>query len=162
MFKKKDKIVEKHKITILGPVEEIYPVTKRKIYRPDIKFKKVLLFFFLHILFIVLLVYACNWGITKYVPADKLFFSSGIRIFLLSFIFTVLCIIIRAKRILVFIIRLYQKYASYEIRCRCVFIPNCSEYMILAIEKYGLIEGIKKGIDRFHRCNPSNGGEDYP
>lgn len=44
----------------------------------------------------------------------------------------------------------------------CLFIPSCSNYMILAIEKYGLIKGITKGVKRILRCVPPNGGVDYP
>jgi putative component of membrane protein insertase Oxa1/YidC/SpoIIIJ protein YidD len=34
--------------------------------------------------------------------------------------------------------------------------------MILAIQKYGLIKGIKKGVRRIKRCHYPNGGIDYP
>jgi putative component of membrane protein insertase Oxa1/YidC/SpoIIIJ protein YidD len=34
--------------------------------------------------------------------------------------------------------------------------------MILAIDKFGLIIGVSKGIRRLMRCNPSNGGDDFP
>jgi len=38
----------------------------------------------------------------------------------------------------------------------CRFYPSCSEYSILALEKYGLIKGIVLSINRIKRCNPSN------
>ena len=50
----------------------------------------------------------------------------------------------------------------YGIRCNCLFVPNCSEYMILAIKKYGAYKGVRKGISRLLRCHEPNGGEDYP
>jgi putative component of membrane protein insertase Oxa1/YidC/SpoIIIJ protein YidD len=34
--------------------------------------------------------------------------------------------------------------------------------MILAIEKYGVVKGVIKGIRRILRCNYPNGGIDYP
>lgn len=34
--------------------------------------------------------------------------------------------------------------------------------MILAIEKYGLIKGLQKGICRLKRCNIDGGGFDFP
>jgi putative membrane protein insertion efficiency factor len=37
----------------------------------------------------------------------------------------------------------------------CVFYPTCSEYMILAIKKYGPWKGVKKGLNRIKRCNPN-------
>lgn len=47
---------------------------------------------------------------------------------------------------------------------RCRFYPTCSEYMILAIQKYGVIKGIIKGINRIQRCRPDNFDSciDYP
>lgn len=41
----------------------------------------------------------------------------------------------------------------------CKFRPTCSEYMYLAIDKYGVILGGIKGIKRILRCHPfSKGG----
>jgi putative component of membrane protein insertase Oxa1/YidC/SpoIIIJ protein YidD len=34
--------------------------------------------------------------------------------------------------------------------------------MLLAIEKYGLIKGIIKGLKRIWKCKYPNGGLDYP
>ena len=64
--------------------------------------------------------------------------------------------------ILIKIIRFYQKHAPKELRESCLYTPSCSEYMILAIEKYGVIKGVIKGIIRLLKCKPPNGGEDYP
>lgn len=36
----------------------------------------------------------------------------------------------------------------------CVFYPTCSEYMIAAIEKYGVFCGVMLGIKRILRCHP--------
>lgn len=45
----------------------------------------------------------------------------------------------------------------------CKFSPSCSQYMKLAIERYGVFRGILKGLWRILRCNPfSRGGEDLP
>ena len=56
----------------------------------------------------------------------------------------------------------YKSYAPMKLRDRCRFEPTCSTYMILAIEKYGLIEGFIKGVKRINRCHAPNGGVDYP
>ena len=36
----------------------------------------------------------------------------------------------------------------------CHFYPSCSNYMIEAIENYGVIKGMYKGIRRLLRCHP--------
>lgn len=36
----------------------------------------------------------------------------------------------------------------------CRFRPTCSEYMIEAIDNYGIIKGIKLGLKRIKRCRP--------
>ena len=49
-----------------------------------------------------------------------------------------------AKKAAIGCIHLYQHYAPAEVRRRCLLKPTCSEYAILAIEKYGLIKGCVK------------------
>lgn len=68
------------------------------------------------------------------------------------------------KKILLWIIRFYQKYISSLKRYpTCRYIPCCSEYAFLAIEKYGVIKGVFKAVYRLLRCNPfSKGGVDFP
>lgn len=66
------------------------------------------------------------------------------------------------KKLFIWLIHFYQKKAPYYIRSSCRFEPSCSEYMILAINKYGCFKGIYKGIRRLLRCKPPNGGVDYP
>lgn len=63
------------------------------------------------------------------------------------------------SKILIFLVRLYQKIPHPKL---CRFEPSCSTYMILAIEKYGVVKGVFKGIWRIMRCHYPNGGEDYP
>ncbi|MBQ9762653.1 MAG: membrane protein insertion efficiency factor YidD [Oscillospiraceae bacterium] len=67
-----------------------------------------------------------------------------------------------AKRALIWMVHLYQNKASDRTRLKCVFEPSCSEYMILAVNKYGFCRGVIKGIRRLRRCHPPNGGVDYP
>jgi len=73
-----------------------------------------------------------------------------------------LYVLFRLRRIAIWCIRVYQRYAPERIRRACVFEPSCSEYMILSIEKYGILCGIIKGVKRLLRCRFPNGGEDYP
>ncbi len=81
---------------------------------------------------------------------------------LLSVLWTVLFLGLFAKRFCIWSVHLYQAKASDATRLRCVFEPSCSEYMILAIEKYGLFKGVMKGCKRLLRCHSPNGGQDYP
>jgi len=60
------------------------------------------------------------------------------------------------------LIHFYQKTAPRRVRESCRFEPSCSEYMILSLNKFGLIEGLKKGIVRLQKCKPPFGGTDYP
>ncbi len=74
------------------------------------------------------------------------------------------------KRMILFLIRFYQKYLSFDSGLAkflfltdkaCRFRPSCSEYCYQAIEKYGILGGIWRGIKRILRCHPlSKGGED--
>jgi hypothetical protein len=46
---------------------------------------------------------------------------------------------------------------------QCRFYPSCSQYMILAVRKHGLVRGTARGMWRVCRCNPwSTGGYDLP
>jgi putative membrane protein insertion efficiency factor len=67
------------------------------------------------------------------------------------------------KSLAIGLVRFYQRGISPLIGPRCRYVPSCSQYMILAIEKYGLIGGLLRGLWRIVRCNPfSHGGYDPP
>ncbi|MEG1880800.1 MAG: membrane protein insertion efficiency factor YidD [Oscillospiraceae bacterium] len=67
------------------------------------------------------------------------------------------------KKLFIKLIRFYQKRISPLTPPRCRFYPSCSQYAILAIEKYGIFIGLFKAIWRILRCNPfCKGGIDYP
>ena len=66
------------------------------------------------------------------------------------------------KKIFIKLIEFYQKYISGLFGSKCRFYPTCSEYTKLAIDKYGIIKGIFKGLKRILKCHPFNkGGIDY-
>jgi len=62
-------------------------------------------------------------------------------------------------RIGVRLVRAYQICISPFIggRAACRFVPSCSEYTKIAIEKYGLIRGTWLGLKRISRCRPGGG-----
>ena len=66
------------------------------------------------------------------------------------------------KRVLLALIRFYQKYISPMKRGgTCKYIPTCSEYARQAIEKHGALKGKVLAVWRLLRCNPfSQGGID--
>ena len=66
------------------------------------------------------------------------------------------------KRILICLVRIYQRFAPASIRNKCRFEPSCSQYMILSLQKYGLRKGLAKGVNRLRRCHTQDGGFDYP
>ena len=66
--------------------------------------------------------------------------------------------LLRAKAAAICLIQIYQRYAPSSIRCKCRFEPSCSVYMMQAIEKYGLVRGLRKGTGRLLRCKPGYGG----
>lgn len=71
-------------------------------------------------------------------------------------------IILNLKKIMILFVLLYQRFAPESMRASCLYTPSCSEYMILAIKKYGCIRGFIKGVKRLRRCHTPNGGIDYP
>jgi len=58
------------------------------------------------------------------------------------------------KSIIIYLIKGYQTFISPYFGRTCRYYPTCSEYSIQAIEKYGLLKGVLKGIWRILRCNP--------
>jgi len=65
------------------------------------------------------------------------------------------------KKIMIFFIKQYQKYISPMKSTKCPYIPNCSQYGLEAIEKYGAFKGGFMTLWRIIRCNPfSKGGYD--
>jgi len=73
------------------------------------------------------------------------------------------------KKIVLFLIRLYQKTLSPDTgwfnykhpHGYCKYYPTCSEYGYQSIQKYGFFKGSMKALWRILRCNPfSKGGYD--
>ena len=58
------------------------------------------------------------------------------------------------KRILIGLIRFYQKAISPMRPPCCRFIPTCSAYAVEAVEKYGAWKGGWLALRRGLRCNP--------
>lgn len=64
-------------------------------------------------------------------------------------------------RLMIRMIRWYQRYVSPQLGSNCKYLPSCSQYAIDAIEHYGPLRGSLKAAWRILRCNPfSKGGYD--
>lgn len=60
-------------------------------------------------------------------------------------------------KILVFLVKFYQRFLTFFIGSNhCRFAPSCSNYMIEAIEKKGIVKGIFLGTKRILKCHPFN------
>ena len=57
------------------------------------------------------------------------------------------------KKVLIALINVYQKL-PLPTHKYCRYTPTCSEYMKIALEKYGFFKGTKLGIKRILRCGP--------
>tara|TARA_Y100001935_G_C17206800_1_gene458002 strand:+ start:325 stop:552 length:228 start_codon:yes stop_codon:yes gene_type:complete len=66
--------------------------------------------------------------------------------------------------LLVFPIKLYQKIISPFLGHSCRFLPTCSEYSIIALEKHGILRGTFLSLKRLFKCNPfgSSGCDPVP
>ncbi|HEY7337052.1 MAG TPA: membrane protein insertion efficiency factor YidD [Bryobacteraceae bacterium] len=52
------------------------------------------------------------------------------------------------------ILRIYKRWISPMLPSACRFYPTCSEYMMEAIEKHGVLRGAGLGARRLLRCHP--------
>jgi len=65
------------------------------------------------------------------------------------------------KKYAIKFIRFYQRKISPLFPPRCKYYPTCSQYAVIAIERFGLFKGGLLAVWRILRCNPfSNGGVD--
>ena len=67
-------------------------------------------------------------------------------------------------QILVLPIKIYQKIISPFLGHSCRFLPTCSEYSIIALEKHGIFKGTFLSLKRLLKCNPfgSSGCDPVP
>jgi len=61
------------------------------------------------------------------------------------------------KYLLIKLVHVYQVILSPLLHPSCRFYPTCSQYVIDAIEKRGILIGIIKGVWRVLRCHPFGG-----
>jgi putative membrane protein insertion efficiency factor len=65
------------------------------------------------------------------------------------------------KRLLISVVRFYQKAISPHLPASCRYHPTCSQYALTALTRFGALRGSWMAIKRILRCNPfSRGGYD--
>ena len=62
------------------------------------------------------------------------------------------------KVLLLLLIRFYRGFLSPLKPPSCRYIPTCSEYAMIAVEKYGAAKGSFLAIKRILRCHPFHKG----
>ncbi|BDZ42064.1 putative membrane protein insertion efficiency factor [Paraoerskovia sediminicola] len=64
-------------------------------------------------------------------------------------------------RVLIALVRLYQRWISPLTPPTCKYYPSCSQYAVTAVGRHGVVRGSGLAIWRLLRCNPwSDGGVD--
>lgn len=124
---------------------------RRQLVRPVIPWGKILGF---------ILLFALG-ALGAYFALAALGVPAGISL-LICAVGTAAALLIHMKRILICLVRIYQRFAPDSLRNKCRFEPSCSQYMILSLQKYGLWKGLGKGIHRLRRCGVGDGGFDEP
>ena len=58
------------------------------------------------------------------------------------------------KKLLIGLIRFYQRCISPAFPSRCRYTPTCSQYALEAVTKYGAVKGGFLALKRILRCHP--------
>ncbi len=62
------------------------------------------------------------------------------------------------RKLIIGVIRFYQRFISPLFPPTCRYYPTCSEYTVQAVERFGAIKGLILGLRRVLRCNPLHEG----
>jgi len=68
------------------------------------------------------------------------------------------------KKLMIFIIRIYQYAISPFTPSSCRFSPSCSTYSVEALQKHGAFKGFWLSLKRISKCHPwgSSGYDPVP
>ena len=65
-------------------------------------------------------------------------------------------------KLIISLVKFYQRFISPALGQRCRYHPTCSQYMMDAVQTHGGLKGGAMGIGRILRCHPFvKGGIDY-
>jgi putative membrane protein insertion efficiency factor len=62
------------------------------------------------------------------------------------------------RKVVVAALSFYKRFLSPFVPAACRYRPTCSEYMLEAVEKYGVRRGVWMGTMRLLRCHPFHQG----
>jgi uncharacterized protein len=62
------------------------------------------------------------------------------------------------SRTLIVVIGFYRRFISPLMGPHCRFVPSCSEYAVMALERHGLMRGSYLAARRLLRCHPFHPG----
>ena len=119
--------------------------------RPKLNFLRVLPLMLVTLLVSVIIALAFYFTINSLIVS-----------FLSGSIFLLIMVLVHIKYVVIWLVKVYQRFAPEKVRNKCRYEPSCSNYMILAIEKYGFWKGFTKGFVRWTHCKPPYGGHDEP
>lgn len=143
------------------PVNNNLTAPGKRLIRPEINYQKIFIYLVV-ILILVILFSNISYYILNFLDLNILKNINKTYFWAVLYIFWAYLIIsLYLKNILITMIRLYQRHASAEIRLKCCYQPSCSEYGVLAIDKFGVFKGTILTIKRLRRCEYP-GGIDFP
>jgi putative membrane protein insertion efficiency factor len=62
------------------------------------------------------------------------------------------------RKVVIAALSFYKRFLSPFVPAACRYRPTCSEYMLEAVEKYGVRRGVWMGTLRLLRCHPFHQG----
>jgi len=62
------------------------------------------------------------------------------------------------RQVIIGALRLYKRWVSPLLPSACRFHPTCSEYMMEAVDRFGVVRGTGMGLARLLRCHPFHPG----
>jgi putative membrane protein insertion efficiency factor len=62
------------------------------------------------------------------------------------------------RKVVIATLGFYKRFLSPLLPSACRYRPTCSEYMIEAVDKYGVGRGVWMGTRRLLRCHPFHEG----
>ena len=135
------------------PVSNRLTAPEKALYRPKIFYHRAALFILCLVVFTFILSHLSELLLERVNLVSSVSLESPlVNSYSLFFLWFIILNLRSLKFSLIFLIRLYQRYARSETRLRCCFIPSCSEYGVIVLQKYGAVLGMIKILIRLKQC----------